>query len=142
MCESSFRIDPGFPDVLLWDTSVVIEVWERGNTAPLRQLEETPALSVFSWIELEGGIHKQSTGRDERRRRLELVLRATRLVPFDEAIVPIYGRIVAACGFSRRQVFDRLIAATAILHDLTLVTLNGADFAGIPDLRLEVWPAQ
>jgi predicted nucleic acid-binding protein len=70
------------------------------------------------------------------------LLQTMRLVPFDAAIVPIYGEIVAACGYSRRQVFDRLIAATAILHDLTLVTLNGADFADIPDLRLEVWPAQ
>jgi tRNA(fMet)-specific endonuclease VapC len=128
--------------VILWDTSVVIEVWERGLVTASRSLEETPALSVFSWIELEGGIYKHRSEQDERRRRLDLVLQTMRLVPFDAAIVPIYGEIVAACGYSRRQVFDRLIAATAILHDLTLVTLNGADFADIPDLRLEVWPAQ
>lgn len=128
--------------MILWDTSVIIEVWERGLVTASRSLEETPALSVFSWIELEGGIHKHPTERGERRRRLDFVLQTMRLVPFDNAIVPIYGRIIAACGHSRRQVFDRLIAATAIAHDLTLATLNPDDFSAIPDLRLSAWPAQ
>jgi predicted nucleic acid-binding protein len=51
-----------------------------------------------------------------------------------------YGDIVRANGFSRTRVFDRLIAATALVHDLTLVTINGADFRDNPGLNLEVWP--
>ncbi len=36
---------------------------------------------------------------------------------------------------------DLLIAATALVHDLTLVTHNTKDFARIPDLRIEDWIA-
>lgn len=34
---------------------------------------------------------------------------------------------------------DGLIAATALLHDLTLVTHNVTDFQYVPDLRVEDW---
>ena len=34
---------------------------------------------------------------------------------------------------------DLLLAATALVHDLTLVTHNTGDFANIPGLRLEDW---
>lgn len=34
-----------------------------------------------------------------------------------------------------------MIAATALVHGLVLITLNGRDFTDVPDLDLEVWPA-
>jgi tRNA(fMet)-specific endonuclease VapC len=34
---------------------------------------------------------------------------------------------------------DLMIAAVAIVHDLTLVTHNTADFQNIPGLRMEDW---
>ena len=34
-----------------------------------------------------------------------------------------------------------MIVATALVHDLTLVTMNGADFNDIAGLKLEVWDA-
>jgi tRNA(fMet)-specific endonuclease VapC len=34
---------------------------------------------------------------------------------------------------------DLLIASVALVHNLTLVTPNAADFQNIPDLRLEDW---
>lgn len=34
---------------------------------------------------------------------------------------------------------DGLIAATALSHDLTLVTNNTADFLNVPNLRLQDW---
>ncbi len=36
---------------------------------------------------------------------------------------------------------DLLIAATALVYDLTLVTHNTADFANIPNLQLDDWIA-
>jgi len=38
-----------------------------------------------------------------------------------------------------RPVIDLCIAATAIEHDCTLVTLNTNDFESIPSLRIEDW---
>ncbi|HUQ72438.1 MAG TPA: type II toxin-antitoxin system VapC family toxin, partial [Planctomycetaceae bacterium] len=59
-------------------------------------------------------------------------------------VAEAYGRLQA---FSldigqRRPGFDLLIAATALVHDLTLVTHNTRDFAGIPDLRLDDWQSE
>ncbi|CAN5312405.1 type II toxin-antitoxin system VapC family toxin [soil metagenome] len=39
----------------------------------------------------------------------------------------------------RRASYDRLIAAHALSEDLTVVTDNVADFADIPDLKVENW---
>jgi tRNA(fMet)-specific endonuclease VapC len=55
-------------------------------------------------------------------------------VVFDEDAAMIYGRL----PFKRAR-FDRLIAAHALSLNLTLVTNNEADFADIPDLRIENW---
>ena len=56
-------------------------------------------------------------------------------------IVTAYGVIVAKVGFSRARVIDRLIAATAIVNGLTLVTMNGEDFRDNAGLALLAWPA-
>lgn len=63
------------------------------------------------------------------------------VLDFDTRVADRYRDILAVCGYSRSRVFDRVIGATAIVHDLTLITINGADFRDIPDLKLEVWPA-
>ena len=39
----------------------------------------------------------------------------------------------------KRGSFDRLNAAHALSHDLTIVTHNEADFADVPGLRTENW---
>ena len=50
-----------------------------------------------------------------------------------------YRKIVETCGFSRRKVLDRMIAAQAITAGATLVTRNGDDFRDIPNLILLEW---
>ena len=63
------------------------------------------------------------------------------IVPLDTAVVEHYGMIVAfPQAFRDPGYLDRLIAATAIVHDMTLVTINGDDFSDIPNLKLEIWP--
>ena len=56
------------------------------------------------------------------------------ILAFDEECAAHY----AAMPF-RRASFDRLIAATALRHDLVVVTNNVADFADIPGLKVENW---
>lgn len=52
-----------------------------------------------------------------------------------------YGQLQAALldGGTPAPAMDLLIAATALVHDLTLVTHNTRDFANVPDLRLADW---
>lgn len=61
------------------------------------------------------------------------------MLPFDEKAATAYGEIVAAIGYSRGKVADRMIAAHARSIGATLVTMNGRDFRDIPGLRLEIW---
>ena len=42
-------------------------------------------------------------------------------------------------GYSRRKLLDRMIAAQAIVHRATVVTMNPDDFADIPGLDVLAW---
>ena len=61
------------------------------------------------------------------------------VVAFDGEAATIYGQIVARQGFSRLRTLDRMIAATALQLDATVVTANPSDFADVPGLRLIAW---
>ncbi|WP_294195072.1 type II toxin-antitoxin system VapC family toxin [uncultured Sphingomonas sp.] len=56
------------------------------------------------------------------------------VVPFDHLAARIYAQLPF-----RRRSFDMLIAAHARSLNVTLITNNESDFAGIPDLRVENW---
>ena len=53
-----------------------------------------------------------------------------RLLDIDEAVADRWGRVQAASGRSL-PVIDGLLAATALHHDLSLVTRNTRDFEGL-----------
>lgn len=59
------------------------------------------------------------------------------LLDFDMA--QAYGTILQTTGFSCRKIIDRMIAATALIEGLTLITYNGDDFVDVPGLELLVW---
>jgi tRNA(fMet)-specific endonuclease VapC len=56
------------------------------------------------------------------------------LLPFDEAAAREYARL----PFKRAR-FDRLLAAHALSIGATIITNNEADFADVPDLKIENW---
>jgi predicted nucleic acid-binding protein len=127
---------------VLLDTSVVIHL--RDSTAfldRLAALDERPALSAVSRVELENGVDRDPRWSAVRRATLDLILAEMTTLDFDEEAIAAYREILSAVGYSRRKTPDRMIAATALAHRLTLITLNGAGFCDVPDLRLEVWPA-
>ena len=67
--------------------------------------------------------------------------RAVGVLPFDELCAEALGQIRGAQlrqGVSYASI-DLLIAATALVHDLTLVTHNTKDFQRIPNLRTADW---
>ncbi len=121
------------------DTSVAIHLRD-GEASVLDRvftLQEALMLSIVSVVELEAGVMGAQAA--IRRQRLDILLDNVSVRAFGRRESDLYGEIVRAVGYSRRKVLDRMIAAQAIAANATLVTLNGADFRDVPDLRLLEW---
>lgn len=125
----------------LLDTNIAIHLrdGDPGTKAALGRLRHRPGLSIITRVELEGGVYARPEYREKRRRAVDALIRRLGTIDFDAACAEAYGRIVASAGFSRRKINDRMIAATALVHDLTLITIDGDDFRDVPGLKLEVW---
>jgi predicted nucleic acid-binding protein len=123
------------------DTNVAIDLrdGDPGVTAAVAGLGSAPLLSIVTRVELEGGVYREADNVGVRRARLDAILAVLPVVPFDDAAADIYRTIVAAAGYSRRKLLDRMIGAQAIVHRATLVTRNAADFQDIPGLLFEAW---
>ena len=125
----------------LLDTDVAIDLrdedpwtkeWIRHLTAPLH-------ISAITRIELENGVHREPEWAALRRARLDRLLETVITLDFGETEIAAYRRILEATGYSRRKSADRMTAATALVHGLPLVTLNGRDFRDVPGLELVEW---
>lgn len=124
----------------LLDTSVLIGAESPGD------LEG--AISAASLAELHFGVLVASD-EDERARRSQRlgVVEATfDPLPVDAAVAREWGKLAAAVvsrgGKPRRRALDLVIAATANVHDVPLLTLNPKDLALIDDLVDARAPAQ
>ncbi len=93
--------------------------------------------------ELHAWAHQRSDPAPLLRSIEDDLLRDVSVIPFDEACAREFGRIRGA--LLRRRIaqgrMDLLIASVALVHDLTLVTHNTADYVHVPGLRLEDWLA-
>ncbi|TXL69340.1 type II toxin-antitoxin system VapC family toxin [Vineibacter terrae] len=125
----------------LLDTDVAIHLrdGDRVVVDKVATLDGAVLMSIVTRVELEGGVHREPVHARIRRARLDAILAAVPAIAFDDAAAAAYGSIVANAGYSRRKLLDRMIAAQAIVHRATLVTMNAADYADIPDLSLLAW---
>ena len=125
----------------LIDTNIAIHLRDRDPWVLTRYagLSVSPALSIISVVELEGGIVGRPELASTRRESLDLLLPKFEILDFGTKAAAAYSAIIAITGYSRSKLLDRMIAATAIVHDRVLITANGADFRDIPGLKLEVW---
>lgn len=125
----------------LIDTDITIHLRDQNAEIVQRvsELDGRPSLSVVSQVELENGVYKETELTVIRRPAVDLLVRSFTVLPFDSEALRAYRAILAGAGYSRRKVADRMVAATALAHDLTLITINGRDFADVPGLRREVW---
>ena len=133
----------------LFDTNVV-SAQRRANLLPSHVagwLARIPATEVFlsaiSMHELELGVllKERSDPRQGailRRWKDEIVSRnfMGRILPVDQAVAEICARLHVP---DPRPVLDALIAATAIVNRLTLVTRNVRDFASMPVRAVNPW---
>jgi tRNA(fMet)-specific endonuclease VapC len=125
----------------LLDTNVAIHLRDGDQTvaSQVAALEGAILLSVISRVELEGGVYRDPAQAGIRRPRLDAMLAALPMLAFDDTAADAYRRIVEAVGYSRRKLLDRMIAAQALVHRATLVTLNASDFRDVPGLELLSW---
>jgi tRNA(fMet)-specific endonuclease VapC len=125
----------------LLDTDVVIhlldgDAWTRRE---VRQLSPQLFISAITRIELENGIWREPEWSQIRRRALGELLATVTVLPFGHDEIAAYQRILEMAGFSKRKIADRMTAATALVHDLPLVTFNGRDFRDVQSLSLIDW---
>ena len=136
----------------LLDTNVLSEFKRRSDPDPqvsawLRATD--PDLlwaSVLSFGEIRKGIERLAPGK--RRAELEQWLERDLEQWFEERLLPVTQSIAERWGILAALRLDKgtpissidgLIGATAIEHDLTLVTRNVKDFAGLGVSVLNPW---
>ena len=119
-------------DRLILDTSVLIDPVELPEDAQA-------AISAVSIAELHFGLLvADDTTRPLRATRLGLIESRFTPLPLDDRVAREWGRLQAAVASRdanpRKRAADLAIAATANVHDATLLTRNVKDFTIIEDL--------
>ena len=102
---------------------------DRRNAGLLQQFIAThgPVVSAVTYVEVMGFHRLEPIDRQA----LERFFAATRIIPIDQ---PVLDRAVMLRQQRRMSLGDALIAATALVHGLTVVTHNTTDFQWIANL--------
>lgn len=112
------------------------QVVERIKKLKVHQVK----LSAISLAELEYGVSK-SRARDRNRQALIDFATPFDIIEFNDSDAEIFG--ILRADLERRGLvigpYDMQIAAQAITRNLVLVTNNVAEFARIPNLKIENW---
>ena len=113
---------------MLIDSNIIIYAAKPEYNA-LREMiaEYGPAVSAVSYVEVLG-YHRLT---EQERHQLEAFFAAATVLPISQAIL---DQAVKLRQLRKMTLGDALIAATALVHNLTLVTRNSDDFDWIPDL--------
>ena len=98
-------------------------------------------MSAITYAELRFGVALRADEADRAEAALAALVEDIPVLPFDALAAERYGILRAAVRDRQRNALDRLIAAHALAHGLTLVTNNEADFIVYPGLQVENWVA-
>jgi len=134
----------------LIDTNVISELRRREPEPRVVQwFEQHPShqlfLSVLTLGEIRLGVERlaESERQQDLRRWLEQDLPAFfsgRVLPIDGAIAHRWGRLLAEMGRPLPAI-DSLLAATALEHNLVLITRNLKDVVDLPLTVVNPWQA-
>jgi len=117
----------------LLDSNVFIyflndDLTEEGNRLFEEAIASGGAFSLISRLEVLGYSLSSSKRQDA-----EEILQLFQELPIDDAVI---NQAIALRSSSRIKSIDALIAATALLHELPLITRNTKDFEAIAGLSL------
>lgn len=102
-------------------------------------------ISVITILELERGVLGVQRRDAAQGARLRSWLDSRVRPEFADRIVPIDDTVATRCAHlhvpDRRNEADALIAATALVHDMTVVTRNIKDFEGTGVVVVDPWQA-
>lgn len=126
--------------LILLDTNIVSFVLKQHPLASAYErhlLGATHCISFVTEAELWAGAEKNGWG-EARLQALQQALRQYKLLGYQPEISRTYATVVAARQRAGRPISfqDAWIAATALAHDLPLVTHDRRDFQGIAGLKL------
>jgi predicted nucleic acid-binding protein len=115
---------------MLVDSNILIYA-SQPEHAQLRRFiaDHAPAVSAVSYVEVLG--YPQLD--DEERQHLEEFFRLARVLPLSQAVL---DQAVVLRQQRKMSLGDALIAGTALVHGLTLVTRNVDDFQWVQGLTL------
>jgi predicted nucleic acid-binding protein len=132
----------------LIDTNVLSELRRKSpDPGVLAWFSQRPPTTLYLSVLTLGEIRKGIEGVDDARRRQSLIdwletdlptFFTGRILSVDGAVADRWGRLVAAAGRPLPAI-DSLLAATALEHDLVLVTRNVKDFCGLPVQLFNPW---
>ncbi len=132
----------------LIDTNVLSELRRKSpDPGVVAWFSQRPSATLYLSVLSLGEIRKGIEGVSDSVRRQALVdwletdlpaFFTGRILLVDAAVADRWGRLVAAAGRPLPAI-DSLLAATALAHDLILVTRNVKDFAGLPVQLFNPW---
>lgn len=123
----------------LLDSNIIINYLKKGTSLNADLLENIKFISVINYLEIQYGNKKYQRVSNQELKFKELINVANiRIIPVDTRIVDkeIEIRLYLENKGIRIEDFDLLIAATALVYDLTLVTRNIKHFNKIPHLKI------
>jgi predicted nucleic acid-binding protein len=115
---------------MLIDSNIIIYAAQQANTA-LREFigQHAPAVSAVSYVEVLG-YHRLT---DQERQHFEAFFAAASVLPLTQDVLE---QAVKLRQLRKMTLGDALVAGTALVHGLTLVTRNADDFKWIAGLSL------
>jgi tRNA(fMet)-specific endonuclease VapC len=119
----------------LLDTNIIVALAISADESVVRRAAECDAGDmVTSSIALAEVAFRSERGQPPDMEELRAFIEEVPILDFDYRAALAYAKLPF-----KRASFDRLIAAHALSHDLTVVTKNERDFADVPGLKVENW---